>query len=183
MSRLAVVLAVLAITVAPLAAQRGAGAGSPAAAVPPAGGDPARGKTLVESNKCLDCHRIGETGSRVGPVLSNIGAVRTAGQLAESIVDPDAQVLPENRFVRVTMKDGTTVTGRLLNQDAFTIQLLTQKEELQSVQKASLREYAILDKGLMASYRDAFTPQQLDDVVSYLASLKGAMPARGGARP
>jgi putative heme-binding domain-containing protein len=175
MSRLAAALAVLAVTVMPLSAQRGAGVGSPAGAVPPASGDPVRGKTLVESNKCLDCHRIGETGSRVGPALSNIGASRTTGQLAESIVDPDAQVLPENRFVRVTMKDGTTATGRLLNQDAFTIQLLTQKEELQSVQKASLREYVIVGTGLMPSYRDTFTPQQLDDIVSYLESLKGGM--------
>jgi putative heme-binding domain-containing protein len=170
------VVVMMAVAAVSGSAQRGGGAGSQTVqgTVPPPGGDPARGKALVESNTCLDCHRIGDAGSRIGPTLSNIGAIgRTSEQLAESIVAPDDQVLPENRYVRVTLKDGTTTTGRLLNQDAFSIQLLTQKEELKSLQKSSLREYAILDKGLMPSYRGVFTPQQLDDIVSYLASLTG----------
>ena len=83
-------------------------------------------------------------------------------------------MLAENRFVRITTKDGSTVGGHLLNQDAFTIQLLTDKEELKSYQKSSLREFTILDKGLMPSYAGKLTPQQIDDIVSYLASLKGA---------
>jgi putative heme-binding domain-containing protein len=174
MMRLAAGVAMVVLAALPLSAQRGGGAGVQGT-VPPPNGDPARGKALVESNKCLDCHRIGETGSRLGPSLTNIGAIgRTAEQLAESLVDPDRQVLPENRFVRITTKAGSTVTGHLLNQDAFTIQLLTDKEELQSYQKSSLREYTILDKGLMPSYAGKLTPQQIDDIVSYLAGLKGA---------
>src|SRR6476646_2497564 len=161
MTKLAVGFAIVAMSVLPLAAQRGGGA-AVQSAVPPAGGDPARGQALVESNKCLDCHRIRETGSRVGPSLSNIGAGRTAEQLAQSIVAPDDQVLAENRFVRITTKDGSTVGGHLLNQDAFTIQLLTDKEELKSYQKSSLREFTILDKGLMPSYAGKLTPQQID---------------------
>jgi putative heme-binding domain-containing protein len=168
-------LAIAVFTSLPVLAQRGAGAGAGVAGtVPPPGGDVARGKALVESNKCLDCHRIGETGSRLGPSLSTIGGVgRTAEQLAESIVAPDQQVLPENRQIRISTKDGVTVTGHLLNQDAFTIQLLTDQEELKSYPKSSLREYTILDKGLMPSYAGKLTPQQVDDIVSYLASLKG----------
>jgi sulfur-oxidizing protein SoxX len=63
------------------------------AALSPAAGDPARGKTLVmgrESN-CLLCHAVPETGVRfmgnIGPPLSGIGARLSAGQLRLRVVD------------------------------------------------------------------------------------------------
>src|SRR4029079_14743074 len=47
-----------------------AGVDAQQAEVPP--GDASRGKALVESNGCFDCHRIGEQGSRVGAKLSDL---------------------------------------------------------------------------------------------------------------
>src|SRR6185436_4237109 len=99
----AVVLAGAALVAQGAGTGRGAGLSMPA----PPPGDAANGKSLFASNKCLDCHRVGETGSRVGPDLSTIGATRTPENLAQSIVSPDAEVLPENRSVRVVLKDGT----------------------------------------------------------------------------
>ena len=136
-------------------------------------GDAINGKTLVESSKCFECHRIGETGSRLGPDLSDIGNRRSADQLRRSIVAPDAEVLPEHRFVRLVSRDGTTVTGRLLNQDAFSIQLINANEQLKSYLKSNLREHTILEKGLMPSYEGKLTAPQIADIVSYLGSLTG----------
>src|SRR5262245_19088327 len=82
-------------------------------------GDAARGKVLYEANKCADCHRLGQNGSRVGPDLSAVGDNRTPEQLARAIVAPIEEVLPENRGVRVVLMDGRAVLGRILNQDAF----------------------------------------------------------------
>jgi quinoprotein glucose dehydrogenase len=163
------------LTAATLGAQ-GAGTGRGAGVLPPPPppGDAANGKALVAANKCLDCHRVGETGSRVGPDLTQIGATRTPANLIESIVKPDQEVLPENRSVRVVLKDGTSVTGRILNQDALSVQLINDKEQLKSYLRANLREATILDKGLMPSYEGKLTTQQVNDIVNYLASLKGA---------
>ena len=71
------------------------------------------------------------------------------------------------------MRDGATLTGRLLNQDTFTLQLLDSNEQLQVLDKANLRDYAILKGSPMPSYRDKLNAQELSDVVSYLASLRG----------
>ena len=136
-------------------------------------GDQARGKVLVESNKCFDCHRIDRRGSRVGPDLTDIGSRREPERLQQALLDPDAEVLFENRYVRFVTKDGATVTGRLLNQDALSVQLLTPKEELKTYMRAGLRDYTIVDKGLMPSVRENLTDQQVADIVSYLSSLKG----------
>ena len=87
-------------------------------------------------------------------------------------MEPDKEVAPENRSVRLVTKEGATVTGRLLNQDSTSVQLINQKEELKTYLRAALREYAIVDKELMPSVRDKLTDQQIADLVAYLASLK-----------
>jgi putative heme-binding domain-containing protein len=136
-------------------------------------GDVANGKALVETSGCFDCHRIGERGSRLGPNLSDIGSRRTPIRLQRSLVAPDEEVLFDARFVRLVTKEGVIVTGRLLNQDAMSVQLMTPKEELKTYLRANLREYTIVDKGLMPSTQGKLTDQQVADIVAYLSSLKG----------
>ena len=126
----------------------------------------------MESSGCFDCHRIRERGSRLGPDLSAIGSRQTPDRLRQALVTPDEEVTPENRFVRLVTKDGATITGRLLNQDPFSIQLITPKEELKTYMRSALREYAIVDKGLMPSVQGKLTDHQIADLVAYLASLK-----------
>ena len=137
-------------------------------------GDAERGKALVESSGCFDCHRIDERGSRLGPNLSRIGSRRTPVRLRRALVAPDEEVVPDNRYVRIVTKDGTTVTGKLLNQDAISVQLMNPKEELKTYLRANLREYTIIDKGLMPSVEGKLNAQQVADIVSYLSSLKGS---------
>ena len=136
-------------------------------------GNPSSGRALVQSSKCMDCHRIGDEGSRIGPDLSDIGGRRSPALLQRAIVAPDDEVLPENRFVRVVTSEGTSVQGKLLNQDAFSIQMMTPDERLKSYLKTRLREFSIVQKGLMPSFDGALNSSQLADVVSYLVSLKG----------
>lgn len=135
-------------------------------------GDAGNGRALVTSSGCLNCHRIGDTGSRLGPNLSDIGDRRTPVRLERSIVAPDEEVLPENRFVSVVLKDGTTVRGRLLNHDALSVQLIDAKEQLRSFQANETRGYTILTKGLMPSFENKLEARQVADIVAYLSSLK-----------
>jgi mono/diheme cytochrome c family protein len=159
----------------------------------PALGDAARGKQIFEGKgNCVSCHRVGENGSRVGPDLSAAGlprppAARFVGfgatnplptpativaQLQRDLFDPDAEISPANRMFRAVHKDGSVVTGRLLNLDSFTVQLLDSRERLVSLQRSELKEFAPM-KSSMPSYRDKLTPQELSDLLAYLFSLKG----------
>jgi putative heme-binding domain-containing protein len=143
-----------------------------ASPLPAQTGDAAKGRALVASSGCLNCHRIGDTGSRLGPNLSEIGSRRTPDRLQSSLLAPDEEVLPENRFVSVVLKDGTTVRGRLLNHDALSVQMMDPKEQLRSFRTADMRGYTILTKGLMPSFENKLSAQQVADVVAYLGSLK-----------
>jgi putative heme-binding domain-containing protein len=135
-------------------------------------GDASRGKPLVESSGCFDCHRIGDRGSRLGPDLTDVGSRRTPERLQRALVAPDEEVAFDARFVRVVTKDGAVISGKLLNQDAISVQLMTPKEELKTYMRSNLREYAIIDKGLMPSVEGKLTDQQVADIVAYLSSLK-----------
>jgi cytochrome c oxidase cbb3-type subunit 3 len=122
---------------------------------------------------CTGCHRINGLGSRVAPDLSEIGRLRNSTDIERAILDPDFSIVPSSRFVRIVMRDGATVTGRLLNQDTFTLQLLDSKEQLRSLARADFKEFAFIDKSQMPSYREKLNPQELADLVSYLVSLQG----------
>ena len=143
------------------------------AALPP--GNIARGKTLFDSKgACGTCHRVADTGSRVGPDLTQIGALRRSVELHRSLLEPDAEIIPANRFFKVVTREGATISGRLLNQDSFTIQLLDSKDEkLKSFAKSNLREYTFVSNSPMPSYKDKLSTQELSDLISYLSSLKG----------
>jgi len=138
------------------------------------GGDPGRGKAIYEGKgNCASCHRIRGMGARIGPDLSDIGNLRLAGELERSVVDPDAEILPQNRHFRAVTKDGATITGTLLNEDKYSVQLLDLSSRLVSLKRANLRESAFVDKSPMPSYKDKLSHQELSDLVGYLASLKG----------
>jgi putative heme-binding domain-containing protein len=138
-------------------------------------GDAGRGKTIFDGKgACGSCHRVGDRGSRVGPDLSQIGGQRRTVELHRSIVEPDAEVIPANRFFRIVTKEGATFNGRLLNQDTFTVQILDAKDEkLKSFAKSNLREYAFVNNSPMPSFKDKLSTQELSDLISYLTSLKG----------
>ena len=138
-------------------------------------GNAANGRAIfVGKSNCTSCHRVNGAGSRMGPDLSDVGRLRHSTDIEKSILDPDFLIIPSNRFVKLVTRDGTAITGRLLNQDTFTVQILDAKEQLQSLQRANLREFTFIDKSPMPSFRDKLSSQELTDLVSYLVSLKGS---------
>ena len=137
-------------------------------------GDATRGKAIFEgAGGCLNCHRAAGKGSYLGPDLTDVGVTRRAAQLERSILDPDAEVPPQNRFFRVVTRDGTTVTGRLLNLDTFTVQLMEPSQQLRSFNKSELKEFDFTAKSPMPSYQGKLSPAEVADVVAYLVTLKG----------
>ena len=137
-------------------------------------GDVDRGRALLEGQGgCTRCHRVGAHGPRAAPDLSDIGALRSAGSLQRSLLDPNSQMMPINRPVRVVTRDGTVINGRRLNEDTYTVQLIDDRERLLSLTKADLREYTIRTTSPMPSYKDRLSSDEVANLVAYLLSLKG----------
>jgi len=65
---------------------------APAAANTTSGGSSAEhAKSLIASNNCLLCHRVGSDGGDIGPALNGVGKRRTPEQIRTAIVSPPAK--------------------------------------------------------------------------------------------
>ncbi len=132
-----------------------------------------KAKELVETNKCLSCHRIGDTGSYLGPELTDVGVTRSVDQLRASLLSPKKEVFYEYRLVRIVTQDGKALNGRLLNHDSYSVQFIDSSGQLESVKTAGLREVTILDQNPMPSYEGKVSADDLITLAHYLSSLKG----------
>lgn len=142
----------------------------------PSGNEAAGAAIVAGKGQCLTCHRVQRKGSRLGPDLTDIGTARLPDHLLASLLDPDAEVLPENRAYYVVTRDGVSTTGRILNHDTFQVLMMDSKEQLRSFTKAELRQHGFVKQSAMPSYREKLSPQELADVIAYLVTLKGVTP-------
>jgi len=137
-------------------------------------GNPTRGRAIYDGKgACATCHRVNGIGSRVAPDLSDVGAARTPAAIQRSLLDPSSGMMPINRPVRIVMKDGRTITGRRLNEDTYTVQVMDAQERLLSIAKSDTRSVAVDTTSTMPSYAKSLTADELSDLIGYLLTLKG----------
>ena len=134
-------------------------------------GDVARGRSIFDGKgRCTTCH---SPTSRLAPSLFDVGAIRRPLELEQALVDPSADINYDFRFVRAVTKGGETVTGRLLNQNSFSVQILDAKESLRTLDRSDLKEFGVKATSEMPSYKDTLNTQEIADVVTYLMTLRG----------
>src|SRR5690349_8688287 len=154
----------------------------------PLHGNAQRGEQVYRSKgNCAQCHALRGRGGTLGPELTDIGLRRSPVYLRESLTDPEAAIpdsftsykkvtlLPDNFLqVRIVTADGRRLTGARVNEDAFSIQVRDAAGRIESFFKDDLQElHKDWGKSPMPSYREVFSADELEDVVAYLASLRG----------
>ncbi|MCF6311814.1 MAG: c-type cytochrome [Verrucomicrobiales bacterium] len=144
------------------------------------GGDAAKGRTVYTnhpSGQCSKCHTINRNGGIAGPDLSAVGSRQKADYLLESLVSPSASVVPGYGLTMVTLKDGNSIGGNLLeeNDQYIVVKFPDPKDSTQSIErKIPLTEIqsrqppisAMPPAGLLMS------KYELRDLIAYLQSLK-----------
>lgn len=141
----------------------------------PLRGDPARGRTLARTKGgCLGCHAVGTEGGRMGPSLSGVGSRRGPAHIRAKLVNAAGDVPETFRWVELESRDGKKVTGVRLNEDTWSIQVLDGSDRLLSFWKKDLASLKVERRTPMPSYGGKLTSQEIDDIVTYLAGLRGA---------
>jgi len=138
-------------------------------------GDPKRGQELYRTKgNCAQCHIVSGQGGSLGPELTEIGARRNVARLGAVLMDPEANIVEGFLQVRLVTADGRRITGVRLNEDTFTIQIRDLNGGIYSFAKGDLRDLQKEPgKTPMPSFRATFSRAEADDLVAYLASLKG----------
>jgi putative heme-binding domain-containing protein len=148
-------------------------------------GDAAKGKEVYDASGCANCHIVSGEGSGAGPELTKVGQLRGAGYLKTALLYPGSD-LPQTRvfletgglldymFVHIVTRDGHTHEGTRVVEDSFRIVIKDVSGKFHSFQKADLREFKKEPgKSVMPSFKDKLSDTQVNDLVAYLASLKG----------
>jgi cytochrome c oxidase cbb3-type subunit 3 len=154
-------------------------------------GDPKRGEALFFGTaRCSTCHIVGGRGGRLGPELSTVGSARSRTYIVESIREPNRQLTQNRAFGDTSLKydtvtaitaDGRTIVGVPMNEDTFSVQLMDMSERVHSLEKKSLKAFRHEDRSLMPAYDTGrLGTADLDDLVTYLQSLRSSDPKKGG---
>lgn len=149
-------------------------------------GDPQHGQALYAQEGCASCHIISGQGGVIGPELTRVGATRGPSFLRKQLLTPGAE-LPHQGVVggdrgrftiglmfKAVTKDGQTIEGIRMSEDTFGIVLKDVNgrfHEFATADLVSLEKEP--GKSFMPSYKDALSSAELEDLVAYLAGLKG----------
>jgi putative heme-binding domain-containing protein len=145
-----------------------------ASAAEPAGGDAENGRKLFAS-QCTTCHRVGESGGRLGPDLSRIGSARSRDALIREIRTPSEWMPAGFESVTIVTTDGQKVRGVKKNEDTFSIQIMDTRERLQGYVKADVQQVVFEKTSLMPEYgKERLTDGELNDLIGYLRTLRGS---------
>ena len=149
-------------------------------------GNAEKGRATYEKLGCASCHIVNGQGGSFGPDLTQIGVNRGASYLRQSFLGPSETLprgtspVPGRGFteylpVRVVAADGREVRGIRVNEDPFTIQVKDSANRFHSFRKSDTKEIEKeFGKSLMPSYRGRLSDAETEDLVAYLASLRGA---------
>lgn len=137
-------------------------------------GDAARGSAVFRNKGCGGCHLVAGQGTARGPELSAIGAKRNGAHLRASVVRPAAHLAEDFLMVEAVTTAGKTVRGARAAEDPFTIQIRDGAGVVHSWRKSELKQWRHLPgESSMPSYEKNLSAGELDDLVAYLASLRG----------
>ncbi len=148
-------------------------------------GDAAKGEVVYDSSGCSGCHIIAGEGSGIGPELTTVGKLRGPNYLRTTVLYPgsdlpQAHVFLESGgqldflYVHVVTKEGHAFDGTRAAEDSFHIVIKDAQGNFHSFRKADLRELKKEPgKSVMPSFKEKLSDAQINDLVAYLASLKG----------
>jgi hypothetical protein len=89
------------------------------------------------------------------------------------LLDPASALLPINRPVTIVTRNKETITGRRLNEDTYTVQLIDSKERLRSLAKSDLISYEVSETPTHEP--TTLSGDEVADLVAYLLAQRGLL--------
>ena len=138
-------------------------------------GDQRRGQAVFYTRQaaCSGCHKIGYVGGTIGPDLTKVGAIRTPGDLLESILIPSASFVRSYEPLRVVTHNGNVLDGLIRDDGPDAVTVITGPDRQQRVPRAEIAEMLPGKQSIMPTGLDKqLSDQQLADLVEFLLNCR-----------
>lgn len=139
------------------------------------GGDAAVGKEIFMTHitvQCIRCHKVGKTGSTVGPSLESIALKRDAKYLLRSIIAPSADIEPRFRSQTLILDSGKVIVGLPLRKDDNVTVLANAQGKEIVVKNDEIDEAIEQKKSIMPEMTKALSRRDIRNLVAYLLTLR-----------
>ena len=133
-----------------------------------------QGKNMFAASLCSSCHTLRSEGGNIGPDLTQLGTRFTAKDILENTIDPNKEVSDQYAATIFSMKDGSSILGRLINEDdgkyyvsqnPFSPQTLREipKSEVVSTKLSTI---SLMLPGLINRLND----EEIKDLIAYMVA-------------
>lgn len=142
------------------------------------GGDRREGWRIFNRHptaQCTRCHSLAREGEHesttVGPPLYNIGNLLTREQLLQAVLEPSARISPGYGVVMLTLTDGQTLTGTLMEEKDNELVIKANNPEPIRIQSSRISKRENLPSS-MPPVGSFLSKREVRDLVEFLANLQ-----------
>ena len=132
------------------------------------------GKNMFAATLCSSCHTMRGEGGNIGPDLTQVGTRFTAKDILEHTIDPSKEVSDQYAATIFSMKDGSSILGRLINEDDgkyFVSQNPFSPQTLREISKSDVTStkhstVSLMLPGLINRLND----EEIKDIIAYMVA-------------
>jgi len=157
----------------------------------PLPGNVAHGEEIYwGKGQCGSCHMLGGKGALKGPDLTNIAAEYKSNLIVDALTKPNHRVYGDGGVhlralpamdtydaVHVTLANGGTVDGVLLNQDSYSLQLMGDDNQLHLLDRSQVKAIASKPPLMPTDYDKRLTKDEFADLMAFLTRQGRKAPA------
>ncbi len=135
------------------------------------GGDADRGRAVFQNQGvCLKCHKAERGGGDAGPELTYIARLRQPHELLESVLEPNAIVVPGFGTISIVTDEGLTLEGTPISEDEHSITIKTAVGETKVIALDSIDERTDI-RSPMPKQAENLSLLEIRDLMAYLQQL------------